>query len=418
MQETEALSFISIDEAQQCVIARATERRLAAESVPLASAFARVLSRDVPVERDLPPFANSAMDGFALRASDLAGSGRTRLRIIGTRLAGDGAVAQIAQGECLRITTGAPLPEGADTVVIKERVRVDGDWLIVDAGETAGANVRAAGEDYRHGEIALRAGTRLGYAQLGVLASLGAATVSVAQQPRVAVITTGDELVLPGMPCGRGQIYNSNGYSLSALLAQSAAQSTCSNGSLTFSHLRDDRELLRSGLLAAAEQADVIVTSGGVSAGEADFLPDLLAEIGLVHFWKVRMRPGMPVLFGEIGKTLLFGLPGNPVSSIATFLMFVRPALAALCGDDQCLPLFVHARLAQAIHKRHDRTEFLRARLDSNVDGSLMATALSKQGSGMLRGVVDANALIVFPEHAQRLEVGDIVRVLPLPALA
>lgn len=413
MQETEALSFISVDEAQQCVIARASERQRVAESVTLSSAFSRVLASDVPVERDLPPFANSAMDGFALRASDLAESGETRLRIIGTRLAGDGAVAQIAQGECLRITTGAPLPDGADTVVIKERVRVEGDWLILASSEMHGANVRAAGEDYRRGEIALRAGTRLGSAQLGVLASLGAAKVSVAQQPRVALITTGDELVLPGMPLARGQIYNSNGYSLSALVAQSLAQPT-----LTFSHVRDDRDLLRSGLLAAAEQADVIVTSGGVSAGEADYLPDLLAEIGRVHFWKVRMRPGMPVLFGEIGKTLVFGLPGNPVSSIATFLMFVRPALAALAGDTQVLPPLAYARLGEAISKRHERTEFLRARLSSGEDGYSIATALSKQGSGMLRGVVEANALIVFPEHAKQLESGDVVRVLPLPVLA
>lgn len=417
MQGPEPLRLISVEEAQQCVIARATERRLAAEPVPLSAAFARVLSRDVSAQFDLPPFANSAMDGFALRGSDLPSSGEARLRIVGTRLAGDGASAYVAQGECLRITTGAPLPDGADTVVIKERVRVDGDCLIVDAGNSAGANVRAAGEDCRRGEIALRAGTRLGSAQIGVLASLGAAAVDVVQQPRVAVITTGDELVMPGTPCGRGQIYNSNGYSLTALLTQMFERPLTADGdaSLSFGHLRDDPALLRSGLLAAAEQSDVIVTSGGVSAGEADFLPDLLADVGRVHFWKVRMRPGMPILFGEIGKTLVFGLPGNPVSSIATFLMFVRPALAALRGEQQQLPSFAYARLGEAIHKRHDRTEFMRARLESTTDGFLSASALPKQGSGMLHGMVEANALIVVPEQARQLDIGEIVRVLPLP---
>ncbi len=417
MQAIDFPTQLGVDEAQQCVIAQARIRRLAAERVDLSFAHGRVLDRDVQAMRDVPAFANSAMDGFALRGADLPGDRDVRLRIVGTRLAGNGEAASIGAGECLRITTGAPVPDGADSVVIKERVRVDGDWLVVSPGETAGAHVRPAGEDYRSGETALRAGTRLGAGALGVLASLGFADVEVVRRPRLALITTGDELVLPGAGCAPGQIYNSNGYSLAALATQAGAEllQRGTDSTRRFSHLRDDPAVLRSGLLDAAERADVIVTSGGVSAGEADFLPDLLAEIGRVHFWKVRMRPGMPLLFGEIGKTLVFGLPGNPVSSIATFLNFVCPALAALQGVAEPRPGVVYARLAEAIHKRHDRTEFLRARLESRDDGTLAVSALPKQGSGMLRGVVEANALIVVAEQARELATGSVVPVLPLP---
>lgn len=417
MQATDFPTQLGVEEAQQCVIAHAQSRRLPAEHVDLSFVHARVLDRDVQAMRDLPAFANSAMDGFALRGADLADDHEVRLRIVGTRLAGNGEAASVGAGECLRITTGAPLPEGADSVVIKERVRVDGDWLLVSPGETAGAHVRPAGEDYRRGETALRAGTRLGAGALGVLASLGFAEVEVVRRPRLALITTGDELVLPGAGCAPGQIYNSNGYSLAALATQAGAELLLpdTDSARRFSHLRDDPAALRSGLLDAAEHADVIVTSGGVSAGEADFLPGLLAEIGRVHFWKVRMRPGMPLLFGEIGRTLVFGLPGNPVSSIATFLNFVCPVLAALQGIEEPHPRVVYARLAEAIHKRHDRTEFLRARLESRSDGTLAVNALRKQGSGMLRGVVEANALIVVAEQERELAAGSIVPVLPLP---
>ena len=374
----------------------------------------RVLAVDVVAAHDLPPFANSAMDGFALRGADLPRAGERRLRIVGTHFAGDAPAASVAAGECVRITTGAPLPHGADSVVIKERVRVEDDELVVGSGERAGANVRAAGEDYAAGEIALRAGQRIGAARVGVLASLGHADVRVAARPRVAVLTTGDELVAPGTALGAAQIHNSNGYSLAALIAEAGAVNV--DRVPPFRHLRDDARAVREGLLAAAEVADVIVSSGGVSAGEKDLLPGLVAELGRLHFWKVRMRPGMPFLFGQIGKTLVFGLPGNPVSSIATFLAFVRPALAAMQGADDAREIRLHARLAAPIMKRHERTEFLRARRESRDDGSLWVTALAKQGSGMLRGVVEADALIVVPAHVRELGVGAVVEVLPLPA--
>ncbi len=404
---------VSVEEALARVLDLAAARRLPDESIDLTEAAGRVLAKDVVATHDLPPFANSAMDGFALRGIDLPASGERRLRIVGARFAGDAAAASVGESECLRITTGAPLPCGADSVVIKERVRVEGDELVVGVGHATGANVRAAGEDYAAGELALRAGQRIGAGRIGVLASLGMSHVSVAARPRVIVLTTGDELVPPGNALGRAQIHNSNGYSLAAMVAEAGASNL--DRDPPFRHLRDERDALRDGLLEAASRADVIVTSGGVSAGELDLLPGLLAELGHVHFWKVRMRPGMPVLCGAIGTTLVFGLPGNPVSGIATFLAFVRPALRTMQGADDAPGLRMHARLAAPIDKQHERTEYVRARREPRADGSLWVNALAKQGSGMLRGIVEADCLIVVPASVRRLDSGTLVEVVPLP---
>lgn len=230
-------------------------------------------------------------------------------------------------------------------------------------------------------------------------------------------MTTGDELVMPGTECGPAQIFNSNGHALAALLKTDAiepAPDPDASAPAGFTHLPDDRARIGSALLAAAKSADVIITSGGVSAGEADHLPGLVAELGHIHFWKVRMRPGMPFLFGEIGRSLVFCLPGNPVSTIATFLCMVRPALYALQGEAESGPRLLHARLAAAITKRHDRTEFLRAVCEIREDGSLWAKPILRQGSSMIRGLVEANALIMVAEQASKLEVGEIVQIMIL----
>ncbi len=403
---------ISVDEARTRVIALAQARRLGSEHVALDRAGGRVLAEDLVAGHDLPPFANSAMDGFALASSDLPRGGEGSLRIIGTRLAGDPGPARLSAGECLRITTGAPLPQGADTVVIKERVRVDGDRLVIGGDEVAHANVRPAGEDFRRDEVALCAGTRITPACLAVLASLGQARVQVARRPRVAILTTGNELVMPGEPLGDAQIHNSNGFGFAALVASSGA---CNRDvSPPFRHVRDDPSALREALLAAASEVDVIISSGGVSAGEADFLPAILADIGQVNFWKVSMRPGMPVLSATIGNTLVFSLPGNPVSGMATYLNFVEPALAVLQGASTYLPRIHYARLAAPLAKRHDRTEFLRATTESRDDGSLWVTPLAKQGSGMLRGMVEADALLIVPRDVRELSTGEVVETMPI----
>jgi len=406
---SEFATRLTVEAAQRYVLELCAVRRLPAEAVLLERALDRVLADDLIALYDLPPFANSAMDGYALRGDELPQHGERRLRIGGSVLAGASAAPICRPSECIRITTGAPLPDGADTVVIKENVRVEGDSIVVAAGEQAGANVRPAGEDYAAGDRAVSAGDRLTPARLGVLASCGQTHARVARRPRVALFVTGDELVPPGRPLGFGQIHDSNRYSLGALLREAGIEPEI------VLHLRDDPGALRAALREAGARCDVIVSSGGVSAGEADFLPGLVGELGKVHFWKVRMKPGMPVLCGEIGNAMVFALPGNPVSTIATFLALVRPALLALQGACKTGPRAWKARLANAIVKKHDRAEFLRARFEARDDGALWATALRKQGSGMLRGVADADALIFIPEDARELAAGSVVQLLPLP---
>jgi molybdopterin molybdotransferase len=401
---------LSLAEAQARIVSVAADRGLGKESIALESALGRVLAEDTFAPFDVPGFANSAMDGYALRGADLDAAASVRLRLIGAILAGGNEAPSVESGTCVRITTGAPLPRGADTVAMKEDTRIEGDDIVVAAGTQPGANVRPAGEDYRAGDRALSAGTVLTPAQLGVLASFGCSKIAVARRPRAVLLTTGDELVPPGNPLGFGQIHDSNRYSLGALLEQHGVEL------LRHERLRDDPPALRDALLRAAGDADIVVSSGGVSAGEADYLPGLLAEIGRVHLWKVKIKPGMPFLFGGIGRALVFSLPGNPVSGVATFLAFVRPALDAITRRRARSAL--RARLAQAVHKNHSRSEFLRASLACDDTGLLHATPLRKQGSGQLRGVAEADALIVLPEAAREIPAGAVVDVLPLPGWA
>ncbi|MBN8888158.1 MAG: molybdopterin molybdotransferase MoeA [Rudaea sp.] len=399
---------LSLAEAQARIVQIAANYTLPSEPVALESALGRILAEDVNAPFDVPGFANSAMDGYALRAADLEPDAETKLRLVGTILAGGSDVPHVNRGTCVRITTGAPLPQGADTVVMKENTRAEGDVIAIAPGTQPGANLRPAGEDYRAGDRALASGAVLGPAQIGVLASFGLTHVAVARKPRVVLLTTGDELVPPGRPLAYGRVHDSNRYSLGALLEQHGADL------IRHERLRDDPPALRDALVRAGGEADLVVTSGGVSAGEADYLPTLLAEVGDVHLWKVRIKPGMPFLFGRAGRALVFSLPGNPVSGIATFLAFVRPALDALTRRAGRGP-GVYARLTQPVHKTHSRTEFLRAALVCDASGTLHATPLAKQGSGQLRGVAEADALIVLPEAAQEYAAGTIVEALPLP---
>ena len=296
---------------------------------------------------------------------------------------------------------GAPLPDGADTVVIKERVRIVGNEAIIPAGESVGSNVRKAGEDFAVGEVVMRKGQRVTSTRIGGLATLGQDSLPVIRQPRVSVVTTGNELVMPGAEHGPATIYNSNGYSLVALLRAGGLEAHVPQGRNTgpsFTHLPDDPVQIRSVLRELAGCSDVIITSGGVSAGEADWLPSLVDELGCIHFWKVRMRPGMPFLFGEIGSCLVFCLPGNPVSTIATFLCLVEPALKALQGAERALPGMPFARLAQALSKRHERAGYLRAYCEVRDDGTLWVDPLTRQGSAMQRGIIEASHLSVCPK--------------------
>ena len=400
-------TMLDVDAARARIVEICTARRLPIETVALENAAGRVLADSARAPFDIPGFTNSAMDGFAVRGEDLPGTGEKMFRLIGEVLAGGVVAPEVMVGECVLITTGAPMPRGADTVVMKEDARVDGDAIMIASGTAKGANVRPAGEDYRAGDDGIDAGSRLTPARLGVLASFGAADVRVRVRPRAILLTTGDELVAPGHALGFGQIHDSNRHSLGALLVEHGVEL------VRHERLRDNPELLRDALLRAAKDADIVVSSGGVSAGEADYLPRLIGEIGKVHFWKVRIKPGMPFLFGEIGRALMFALPGNPVSGIAIFLTMLRPALDALGGTVGSG--FLRARLGASIDKRHSRTEFQRARLECDERGQLHAIALAHQGSGMLRGVAQADALIMLPPAARMIPASETVEVLPLP---
>ncbi len=397
---------IDLEQALQIVGERAGQHRMLVEIITLASAHYRVLAKDIHASHDLPAFANSAMDGFALRGADLPTEGERALALIGEVFAGAATVQTVSEEQCVRITTGAPIPTGADTVVIKENVRVENGRVYIKAGERPGANVRSAGEDFVAGALALQAGTRLRAPQLAVLAALDCAQVPVRRAPRAAVIVTGDELVPVGQALGFGQIHDSNGVVLATLLCEAGAQVVLQT------HVRDEPGTLRAALLAASTQADLIVSSGGVSMGEADHLPALLAELGEIHFHKVRLKPGMPTLFGQIGASLFFGLPGNPVSAAVTFGVFVRFALSTMLAKTDA-PLIRRARLAIPVNKKHARAELLRCGLGSDDEGVLWATPHPLQGSGMLRGLVESDALVLLPENVRTLDRGSIVTLWP-----
>ena len=399
---------LSVEQARARIVEICGTRMLPPERIALASARGRIIAHDATAPFDVPGFTNSAMDGFAVRGSDLPETGEKAFELIGEILAGGAPPPEVGADCCVRIMTGAPLPRGADTVVMKENTQVRDNRVTVAAGTAFGANVRPAGEDYQSGEVGVARGEQLTPARVGVLASFGMARVDVARRPRVVLLTTGDELVEPGKPLGFGQIHDSNRLSLGGLIEQ--------HGGVLVRHerVRDDPSSVRDALSRAGTDADLIVSSGGVSAGDADFLPGMIAEIGKVHFWKVRIKPGMPFLFGEVGGALAFALPGNPVSGIAIFLTLLKPALSTLAGA-YAQATVLRARLALPIDKRHARAEFQRARLASDAQAQLWATPQTRQGSGMLRGVAEADALIVLPEGAHAFSAGDVVDVLPLP---
>ena len=399
---------LGVAQARERIVELCKSHAMPAERIELAYGLGRVLSADAVAPFDIPGFTNSAMDGFAVRGRDLPEAGEKTFRLAGEILAGGVEAPEVGPGECVRITTGAPVPRGADTVVMKENTRTRENEVMIAAGTARGANVRPAGEDYRAGDIGVARGQTLTAALLGVLASFGSTHVEVARRPRAVLITTGDELVAPGLPLGFGQIHDSNRYSLGGLIEQ--------HGAILLRHerVRDEPAALRDALTRAGADADFVISSGGVSAGEADFLPGLIAEIGNVYFWKVRIKPGMPFLFGKVGNALMFALPGNPVSGVAIFLTLIKPGLSAMAGA-AAPATQLRARLAVPVDKRHARAEFQRARLACDTQGTLWATPESRQGSGMLRGLAEADVLIVLPEGAHAFAAGDVLEILPLP---
>ena len=383
------------------------------ERVFVRQALDRVLAEDVISPIDVPSHDNSAMDGWALRSGDLAASGETRLRNIGTALAGRAFAGSVGAGETVKIMTGAILPQGVDCVVIQEVARVDGDVVIIPPGQRSEQNTRRAAEDLKAGRPAIAAGKKLRPAEIGIIASLGVAELSVRRRVRVALFSTGDELCSIGTPLAPGAVYDSNRYTLWGMLTRLNCEV------IDMGVVRDEPAALEAAFLEAAGCADAIITSGGVSVGEADFIRQLMARLGQVAFWKIAMKPGRPMAFGRIGKpdgsdgpgAWLFGLPGNPVAVMVTFYQFVRPAILKLAGVDPVTPFPAFpARCVEAMKKGRGRTEFQRGILFQE-NGEWCVRPTGAQGSGVLRSMSEADCFIVLEPGREGVGAGDTVGV-------
>jgi molybdopterin molybdotransferase len=376
------------------------------ESLPLRSSLGRVLAEDILSPHNVPNHNNSAMDGYALNADDLTASGSTALRIAGTAFAGKAYEGKVGKGECVRIMTGAVMPAECDTVVIQEHVQVEGDRITFGEGVRRGQNLRYAGEDLKQGQVVFAAGHLMQPADLGLIASLGIGEVKVYRRLRVAFFSTGDELASIGQPLESGQVYDSNRYTLYGMLTRLGVEV------IDMGVVRDDPKLLEQALHDAAACADVILTSGGVSVGEADYMKQLLNELGQVVFWKIAMKPGRPLAYGKIGNAHYFGLPGNPVSVMVTFYQFVRDAMLILMGQPNVAPVpQLPAVCVENLKKAPGRTEFQRGVLFADKDGSWKVRPIGNQGSGVLRSMSEANCFIVLGEHCGNVQAGDTVQV-------
>lgn len=400
---------LPVDRARQLILSL-VEPVPGCERVFVRQALDRVLAADVIAPLDVPSHDNSAMDGYAVRHADLAASGETSLKLAGTAFAGHPFAGAVGQGEAVRIMTGAVVPDGADTIVIQEVARLESDSVVVPAGQRAGQNVRRAGEDLRAGEPALKAGKLLRPAEIGLLASLGQAEVTLRRRVRVAMFSTGDELASLGDILQAGEVYDSNRYSMWGMLTRLGCEV------IDMGVVRDDPAALEAALSEAAQHADAIVTSGGVSVGDADFVRELMARLGEVAFWKIAMKPGRPMAFGKIGKgadsAWLFGLPGNPVAVMASFYQFVRPALLKMMGVPAARTAVPIMRVpcGEPLRKGRGRTEFQRGTLYQE-NGEWRVRATGAQGSGILRSMAEANCFIVLDAECNSVAAGEMVEV-------
>lgn len=403
---------LTLEEARSRIIASiapVSER----ETVPVPGALGRVLAQPVRSTIDVPAHRNSAMDGYALAGADLPAQGAASFAVTGVSWAGRPYAGEVARGHCVRIMTGAVLPEGTDTVVMQEHVRLQDGAVWIEAGHRPGQHVRPPGEDIRSGQVVLEAGVELRPAHLGLLASLGLGTVDVLRRPRVAIFSTGDELRPPGAVLGTGQIYDSNRSSLQGMLQRLGMEV------VDLGIVADTREDTLRAFEAAAACADAIVSSGGVSVGEADYVTETLQRHGQVGFWKVAMKPGKPIAFGRFGRACFFGLPGNPVSVMVTFYQVVRPALVALSGaQDTDPPIMVRAVCTSRLRKKPGRLEFQRGVLERSASGGYTVRSTGHQGAGVLRSMGEANCFIVVPLEQGDVEPGTAVDVQPFVGLA
>lgn len=397
--------MISVDQALDRILQGL--KPVGTESVSIAEAEGRVLAEPILARLTQPPVAVSAMDGWAARAADVA-KVPAKLRRIGESAAGRAFPGRVGAGETVRIFTGAPVPEGADTIVIQENASQDGDWVVAGESAAPGRYVREAGLDFRAGDPGIAAPKRLNARDIGLAAAMNAPWAIVRRRPRVALLATGDELVRPGEPLGPSQIVSSNGLALAALVRAAGGEA------IDLGIARDTKESLLEHL-AAAKGADLLVTIGGASVGEHDLIRKVYGEQGLaLDFWQVAMRPGKPMMSGRLGEIPMIGLPGNPVSALVCALLFLRPAIAALLGlDERALPT-VQARLGADLPENDARQDYLRGTLARERDGTLTARAFERQDSSNLSRLTKAECLIVRPPRAPQAKTGSFLPVVPL----
>ncbi|GAC1548026.1 MAG: molybdopterin molybdotransferase MoeA [Herpetosiphon sp.] len=405
--------MLSVEAAQEAVLAQV--ERLPLEQIPLGEALGRTVGEDLRTDIDLPPFHNSAMDGYAVRSADLLGGGQTVLQVIGSVPAGGVAREAVRAGTAMRIMTGAPLPAGSDLVIPFEdtddrdpqSLYGEGRVRIRQAGE-AGANIRRAGEDLQRGTVVVQAGTVITPGAIGVLASIGAAQVPVYRKPRVAILATGDELVEVGQVPGPGQIRNSNGYANAAQVRQAGGEV------LQLPIARDTAAEVRAQIeQGKAWGADLFLSSGGVSVGDYDVVKAVLQELGALQFWRVRMKPGKPLAFGRVLDVPLLGLPGNPVSAMLAFELFGRPAMLKMSGRRGLARPTIMATVGDRISDRGDRRQYLRVRVTQQGE-EWVARLTGAQGSGMVSSMLYADGLLIVPEGTQLVEVGTRLPVMML----
>lgn len=396
--------LLSIDEALERI--KAAIRPVAgSEQVALKNALGRVLAQSVYSPINIPNDRNSAMDGYALSSKDINHEQPFTLSLAGVSWAGRPFEGLLQAGQCIRIFTGAVLPAEADSVVMQEQVRADGETIHFPADTPARQHVRAVGEDIKQGGLLCAHPKKLNAIDLGLLASAGIYELSVKRPVKIAFFSTGDELIALGQPLEPGKIYDSNRYTLSGLLAD-AGHSVTDMGVVA-----DDKQLLEDSFLEAAKNHDVIITTGGASVGEADYVKEILERCGEVNFWKIASKPGKPLTFGKIGSCYFFGLPGNPVSVIVTFQFIVAPALKQLSGAPDSKPLQLTATCTTALKKAPGRQEFQRGILTQDDNGEFFVASSGRQGSNILSSVSRANCYIVLPTECKGVQAGDKVRV-------
>ena len=381
------------------------------ENVSVTDALARVLAEDVLSPINVPAYTNSAMDGYAVSKNEIPKTGSKQLKVIAKVFAGHPFSQKIGRGECVKIMTGAAMPADVDTVIMQEHVTVEGDHIIIQAGHKPEQNVRHAGEDLAKGGVAIATGKNITPADIGLIASLGIPHISVYRKVKVAFFSTGDELKSLGDTLAAGQIYDSNRYTIAAMLRKLGLEI------IDLGIIPDNRELIQKAFDEAAKNADVVITTGGVSVGEADFVKEMLEKLGEVNFWKIAMKPGRPLTFGRIQNTIFFGLPGNPVSAMVTFYQFVQPALHKIMGQSTISPTTIKLNCASKLKKSPGRVEFQRGIIFKTENHEWQVKSSGHQGSHILSSMSQANCFIKLPLEKGNIEIGEEVEVQPFAGL-